>query len=636
MAGVNSGSSLVRFIERHPFFRRPKQERRQLLACSEQAKLPDYSTRVSTCRTKAAGSCQTPDVGITWTGDACVCSTLGGYASKFANCIGDTPYSSCYNSANNNAAYFSWSTDHCKSSSSPKPASSSPKPVTPPTSSQIPTPTPSPAPAPTPKPAPSSEAAPKPTSNPEPPKTPDAPVKTNTITQTVQSIPSSVPELSLVTVVVAAPTSSIPGNVDASTTPSASRIPLARWNGNGAILNGYCATPEYAIINGPTAYWAPVVGCVRSKSDCCPFDIASPTAVGAAAAVDTGVPAFGGASDSNGGFPSAVSPAQATLSKCPSDYHSIGNGCCPSNYFPWTTALGGQTPCYSTLASAMTPPPISANIPSNPSTPTSAIVNVVYAMQYPLVAPTPVPKSGLQTSAKIGIGAGAGVAALIFGLLTFLLLRKHRAHKKDKAALDQMSGIGSTRQSVASNSYGGVKAWQKKVAVSEVSSGLEPVPEQEPTLPNVAVPQPQYPAEWRPGQRTVSPPVPVPHPGYYQRSSLPSPPIPEHGVYGEKVYSEMGSDGGFTDGRAARSELSGEYTHRQGNASPTVWGEEVGGGNGRRSELSGEYQVSRPDLQSQYQGGYGDSAQGEWQHVGVAQPVRYYEAPAGRAMPRVG
>jgi hypothetical protein len=307
-----------------------------------------------------------------------------------------------------------------------------------------------------------------------------------------------------------------------------------------------------------------------------------------------------------------------------------------SNYFPWTTALGGQTPCYSTLLSAMTPPPISANIPSNPSTPTSAIVNVVYAMQYPLTPTEAASKSGLQTGAKIGIGAGAGVAALLFGLLTFLLWRKHRAHKKDKAALDQMSGIGSTRQSVASNGYGGVKAWQNRVAVSEVSSGLERVPEQEPTLPKVAIPQPQYPAEWRPGQRTVSPPVPVPHPGYYQRSSLPNPPIPENGVYAEKVYSEMGSDSGFAAGKETRSELSGEYGHQQRTVSPPVWGEEVGGGSGRRSELSGEYHTSRTELQGQYHGGYGDGAQGEWQHVGVAQPVRYYEAPSGRATPRVG
>jgi hypothetical protein len=225
----------------------------------------------------------------------------------------------------------------------------------------------------------------------------------------------------------------------------------------------------------------------------------------------------------------------------------------------------------------MTPPPIGANIPSSPSQPTSAIVNIVYAMQYPLISTEPAPKPGLATGAKIGIGAGAGVAALVFGVLIFLLLRKHRAHKKDKAALDEMSGVGSTRQSVArSSTFGGVKGWQTKVAMSEVSSGLEPI--QEPTLPQVAIPQ--YPADWHPGQRTVSPPVP----GYYTRDSVPSPPI-----------TEVGSE----NGRVARSELHSEYG------------------------------VQRQELQGGYHHGYD-----EWQHQGVAQQVRYYEAPAGRATPR--
>ncbi|KAH8732367.1 hypothetical protein GQ44DRAFT_179935 [Phaeosphaeriaceae sp. PMI808] len=408
---------------------------------------------------------------------------------------------------------------------------------------------------------------------------------------TAQSTPTSIPELSLVTIeVVRSTAGATPVGTDVFTTSSASRIPLARWNGNGALLNGYCATPEYTIIDGPTAYWAPVVGCVRSKADCCPFDLAAATAT-IAARQEAPVTATIAASSGNGGFPNAISPAQATLSKCPSDYHSIGDGCCPLNYFQWSTTFGGQTPCYSTVIGAVTPPPIGANVPSNPSQPTSAIVNIVYAMQYPLQVTEPVPTPSLATGAKIGIGAGAGVVALIFGLLAFLLLKKHKAHKRDKAALEEMSGIGSTRQSVATGSaFGGVKAWQTKVASSEVSSGLEPV--LEPTLPQVVMPQQtQYPAEWRPGQRSISAPVQVPHPGYHARNSAPSPPIPEG-------YSEVGSDGG------------------------------------RRSELySGEFGMQRHELQNGYQayGGHED-----WQQQGAAQPTRYYEVPDGRATPRVG
>lgn len=220
-------------------------------------------------------------------------------------------------------------------------------------------------------------------------------------------------------------------------------------------------------------------------------------------------------------------------------------------------------------------------------------------MQYPLVVTEPAPKSGLAKGAKIGIGAGAGVAALVFGLLLFLLLRKHRAHKRDKTALEEMSGPASTRQSIAASSaFGGVKAWQTKVASSEVSSGLEPV--QEPKLPQISVPQ--YPAEWRPGQRAVSPPVPIPHPGYYERSGMHSPTIPEG-------FSEVGSE----NGRVPRSEMS-----------------------------SGEYGLTRQELQGGYQeGGYQQNRQGyggqeAWAQHGVAQEVRYYEVSSGRATPRVG
>lgn len=186
---------------------------------------------------------------------------------------------------------------------------------------------------------------------------------------------------------------------------------------------------------------------------------------------------------------------------------------------------------------------------------------------------------------KIGIGAGAGAIALIIGVITFLLVRKHKAHKRDKATLDEMSGIGSTRQSVAASSaFGGVKSWQKGVSV-DVSSGLEAVPE--PTLPQViAYQQTHYPSDWRPDYRTVSPPVPLP--GHYMIASIPSPPIREH--------SEVGSDSGF--GSENRSELYG-----------------------------GQHGIQRQEMQGGHR---------EWRHEGVAQQVTYYEAPAGRMTPRPG
>ena len=50
------------------------------------------------CRTSAAGTCSVPDPDVTAPSDQCVCATLGGYDSKFLNCISTTDggvYASC-------------------------------------------------------------------------------------------------------------------------------------------------------------------------------------------------------------------------------------------------------------------------------------------------------------------------------------------------------------------------------------------------------------------------------------------------------------------------------------------------------------------------------------------------------------
>ena len=91
--------------------------------------------------------------------------------------------------------------------------------------------------------------------------------------------------------------------------------------------------------NIPSSTDQPLTGCrqwvvVNDKPDCCPFDI-PPSVVAIEATADetelaSGEAGLASAAGSNYGFPSALSPAQATLSKCPDDYYSINNGCCPS------------------------------------------------------------------------------------------------------------------------------------------------------------------------------------------------------------------------------------------------------------------------------------------------------------------
>lgn len=92
--------------------------------------------------------------------------------------------------------------------------------------------------------------------------------------------------------------------------------------------------------------------------------------------------------------------------------------------------------------------PITANLNTTSSTlllsststqkPTSAIVNIVFAIQYPVQPAT----LGLSTGAKAGIGAGAGVAGIAIVTPSLLLVWRTRKHKKDKAAL---TAIQATR-----------------------------------------------------------------------------------------------------------------------------------------------------------------------------------------------
>jgi hypothetical protein len=116
-------------------------------------------------------------------------------------------------------------------------------------------------------------------------------------------------------------------------TPTHSPVPI--WSGTGDLLQGYCVTPQYVLLDGPTAYWAPMVGCAGGKSDCCPYSVSStssPTVtVISTVTVDIGPSGTTGPFVANPqGYPIAVNPSQATLARCPNDYVTISGGCCPS------------------------------------------------------------------------------------------------------------------------------------------------------------------------------------------------------------------------------------------------------------------------------------------------------------------
>jgi hypothetical protein len=95
------------------------------------------------------------------------------------------------------------------------------------------------------------------------------------------------------------------------------------------------------MLDGPTALWAPIIGCVGDKPDCCPFtvtntitDVVGVTATQAlTVTVDVGAsslsPTSGGALGSDG-FPQPTNGSQETLAHCPDDYQTVAGGCCPS------------------------------------------------------------------------------------------------------------------------------------------------------------------------------------------------------------------------------------------------------------------------------------------------------------------
>lgn len=237
------------------------------------------------------------------------------------------------------------------------------------------------------------------------------------------------------------------------TTPLPSPAPYTNpplYSGNGNILRETCGSTSFTLVDvGSTVYYAGFVGCVSDRPECCPWTVAGSnlkaTGDTTVTVTVTAAPGNPGPSDGSGGsgddgnrvqFPVAADQAQQLLRQCPDDYYTVsgGGGCCPSLYYPFTRAIGGLTPCWSSLARVTTPPILTAGLPGQPtdtSKPTCAIVNAVWAMQYGLNTGG---SGGLSKGAIIGIGVGAGVSVIAICLVAFLLWRSKRRNKKASAA----------------------------------------------------------------------------------------------------------------------------------------------------------------------------------------------------------
>jgi hypothetical protein len=149
-------------------------------------------------------------------------------------------------------------------------------------------------------------------------------------------------------------------------------------------------------------------------------------------------------------------------------------------YDLWNSLLGGATPCYSSLSSTLVPPivPVTpmdritspANIATTPSTtanqkPTSAIANIVYAVQFTLQ-----PSPGLSSGAQAGIGVGAGVAGIAIFTLMGLFIWRTKKRKKAESRLTAMQQTPALHTNSNAQSQSGATAISSPYAYSKLTA----------------------------------------------------------------------------------------------------------------------------------------------------------------------
>jgi hypothetical protein len=125
-----------------------------------------------------------------------------------------------------------------------------------------------------------------------------------------------------------------------------------------------------------------------------------------------------------------------------------------SGYLLWSTELGGITPCYSPTSNYLTPPPIAqpsttdTGPSSGPAIVTSTVVNVVYAMNYPVKG-----RSGeLSKGADAGISIGSvAAAALGVAALFWCYFRRKPPQEEEEEERNQYSGRGQSPQDQVSS-----------------------------------------------------------------------------------------------------------------------------------------------------------------------------------------
>ncbi|CAK7218846.1 hypothetical protein SBRCBS47491_003643 [Sporothrix bragantina] len=217
--------------------------------------------------------------------------------------------------------------------------------------------------------------------------------------------------------------------------PTYTYSPLYQSTGN--LLQDECASTQFTLMEDvSTVYWAAYIGCASNQPQCCPWTAMSEffpatvtgnTTVTVTSTLTAGATKASGTNVALNAFPAPANQDQSVLKHCASDYYSISGQCCPSNYWPFTRDLGGQTPCYSSLAMVTQAPTLTEGLigqPTDTQKPTSAVINVVWAMSYPVES-----KSSLSKGAIAGIVVAAVVVIAALAALSFFLIRARRKNK---------------------------------------------------------------------------------------------------------------------------------------------------------------------------------------------------------------
>lgn len=287
----------------------------------------------------------------------------------------------------------------------------------------------------------------------------------------------------------------------------------------------------------------------------------------------------------------------------------------PSGFWPFTSEVGGITPCWSSVKRI---PPPTLTVEKDAKTldkPTSAVVNIVWSMRYPVADPG---GGGLSTAAKAGIGAGAGVAVIIIAALAFCLWRSKRKNKK----------AAETQPPAAPG-----QALPKQQLQQPPFQQQQPPFQQPQMMQHAPVPGGQYP----PGAFAAGMAAPGMMPPQSDRASImtsttqlsPAALIPQNTGTSNGAVSELSSQSGqgllhngqpggyFAGGAAAAANPRVSYPSSSGTASPAV------GGNGQVYPAP----IAEADEGQQHYPQYGYQQQQQFPQQQQQQQQPYYAPP---------